>query len=91
MSTEYDYDDSSSEATSDDDGGEGHCEGCNRMFINKASLYQHLLDSSKHNWCFACSRDFATPDALEKVRINNSPWLTRLANVNIQALVFEGT
>ncbi|KZP03675.1 hypothetical protein FIBSPDRAFT_941393, partial [Athelia psychrophila] len=66
VSSEYDYGPSSSEASSDDDDGEGYCEGCNRTFVNKASLYQHLLDSSKHNWCFACSRDFTTPDALEK-------------------------
>ena len=71
-STEYEYyDDSSSEAHSDDsdDEGTGYCEGCNRIFVDKASLYQHLVDSAKHNWCFACSRDFATPGGLENVSI----------------------
>lgn len=71
-SSVYGYDESSDAETSDDDsdGGEAYCEGCERTFVSKASLYQHLLDSSKHNWCFACSRDFATPEALEKVGAN---------------------
>jgi hypothetical protein len=51
----------------DDDDEETLCVGCNRWFVDLASLYQHLSASSKHNWCFACSRDFATPTSLDQV------------------------
>lgn len=50
----------------DDDDEEPLCVGCNRWFVDLASLYQHLSASSKHNWCFACSRDFATPTSLDQ-------------------------
>lgn len=49
-----------------DDGDEPFCVGCNRWFVDLASLYQHLAASSKHNWCFVCSRDFATPTSLDQ-------------------------
>ncbi|KAG1899944.1 uncharacterized protein F5891DRAFT_1035307 [Suillus fuscotomentosus] len=42
------------------------CVGCNRWFVDLANLYQHLATSLKHNWCFLCSRDFATPTSLDQ-------------------------
>jgi hypothetical protein len=35
------------------------------------------LDNSKHNWCFTCSRDFATAQALNQVR-QPTPTMARL-------------
>lgn len=43
------------------------CSACERSFVNKLSLYQHRAASSKHNWCFVCSRDFSTDTALNQV------------------------
>ena len=43
------------------------CHACERSFVNRLSLYQHLAASSKHNWCFVCSRDFSTNTALDQV------------------------
>ncbi|KAF7977514.1 hypothetical protein HWV62_3496 [Athelia sp. TMB] len=54
-STEYDDDwevDSDDSDGSDD--GTAYCEGCNRLFVDKASLYQHLIDS----------KSFALPSAI---------------------------
>jgi len=42
------------------------CHACERSFVNRLSLYQHLAASSKHNWCFVCSRDFSTNTALDQ-------------------------
>ncbi|KZP12053.1 hypothetical protein FIBSPDRAFT_1050343 [Athelia psychrophila] len=51
----------SSEDTSDgDDDKPCWCKGCKRIFVDELSLYQHLIDKSKHNWCFVCSQDHAT-------------------------------
>ncbi|KAG2047537.1 hypothetical protein BDR06DRAFT_963813 [Suillus hirtellus] len=54
----------------DEDDGDGEeppfCVGCNRWFVDLASLYQHLATSLKHNWCFLCSREFATPTSLDQ-------------------------
>jgi len=61
--------DSSSDDSSDvSDDDEPYCRGCDRWFINLDSLYQHLSESLKHNWCFICSRDFSSETALEQVR-----------------------
>ncbi|KIK69146.1 hypothetical protein GYMLUDRAFT_214163 [Collybiopsis luxurians FD-317 M1] len=40
------------------------CQPCNRFFRNSASYFQHLAASSRHNWCFICSRDFSSSQAL---------------------------
>ncbi|OAX41878.1 hypothetical protein K503DRAFT_711747 [Rhizopogon vinicolor AM-OR11-026] len=50
----------------DDDDKEPFCAGCDRWFVDLASLCQHLAASLKHNWCFVCSRDFSSSDALER-------------------------
>ncbi|KAG2107898.1 uncharacterized protein F5147DRAFT_695632 [Suillus discolor] len=46
------------------------CVGCNRWFVDLANLYQHLATSLKHNWCFLCSRDFATPTSLDQANLD---------------------
>ena len=40
---------------------------CNRGFVNQQALFVHLANSSLHNWCFICSRDFSSPTALNQV------------------------
>jgi len=32
--------------------------------VDKAALNQHLVFNPIHNWCFVCSRDFSSPQAL---------------------------
>lgn len=64
---ESDYD-SSSDSESE---GEIHCSGCNRDFVDSTALNQHRIYSPKHNWCFACSRDFSTADGLDKVKFGS--------------------
>jgi len=46
---------------------EPFCSARARRFVDKLSLYQHLSASSKHNWCFVCSRDFVSASALDQV------------------------
>lgn len=46
---------------------DSYCTSCNREFGNQASLFQHLAASSRHNWCFICSRDFSSSSALSQV------------------------
>ncbi|KAF9476271.1 hypothetical protein BDN70DRAFT_184669 [Pholiota conissans] len=43
---------------------EPYCNGCERLFVNMYALNQHLFASPKHNWCFDCSRDFASESSL---------------------------
>ncbi|KIY51296.1 hypothetical protein FISHEDRAFT_37623, partial [Fistulina hepatica ATCC 64428] len=50
----------------EEDNDDDYCESCNRTFVDKAALYQHLARSFAHNWCFICSRDFSSPRALEQ-------------------------
>ncbi|KAG0706544.1 hypothetical protein DFH29DRAFT_988056 [Suillus ampliporus] len=50
----------------DDDDEEPFCAGCDRWFVDLESLYKYLTASSKHNWCFVCSRDFSTPTSLDQ-------------------------
>ena len=57
-----------------------YCSGCNRSFVDRASLFQHLATSSRHNWCFPCSRDFISPNALDQVRIAPEPRDNRKAH-----------
>ena len=52
----------------EEDDDEPFCSACARRFVDKLSLYQHLSASSKHNWCFVCSRDFVSMSALDQVR-----------------------
>jgi len=59
---DYDSDAGSSDCESLDD--DPYCDGCERQFINMVALNQHLFSSSRHNWCFDCSRDFSSPTAL---------------------------
>lgn len=43
--------------------------------MNREALLQHLAKSGRHNWCFVCSRDFATAHGLEQVRRHSlSTW-----------------
>ncbi|KAG2075860.1 hypothetical protein BDR04DRAFT_1090613 [Suillus decipiens] len=63
---EEEEDDDEEEEEEDDDDDELLCVGCNQWHIDLASLYHHLAVNSKHNWCFACSRDFATPTSLDQ-------------------------
>jgi C2H2-type zinc finger len=65
VSDEYAFE--SDDDKDDDDDEEPFCVGCKRWFVDLASLYQHLATSLKHNWCFLCSRDFATPTLLDQV------------------------
>lgn len=70
-SSGYDYE--SSDSGEEDE--TTFCKSCHRSFVNKLSLYRHLAQSSKHNWCFVCSRDFATESALDQhnsSRVHNS-------------------
>jgi hypothetical protein len=70
---EYNLRGLSSESDSDDDDNddvddkEPFCAGCDRWFVSLESLYKHLAASLKHNWCFVCSRDFASPSSLQQV------------------------
>ncbi|KAF9025405.1 hypothetical protein BDZ89DRAFT_1068283 [Hymenopellis radicata] len=50
------------EYESDDD--ETYCQLCDRSWVLKAAFYQHLRVNPAHNWCFECSKDFATPQSL---------------------------
>ncbi|TFK75427.1 hypothetical protein BDN72DRAFT_892375 [Pluteus cervinus] len=50
--------------TSEEDDVEPYCLSCNRRFNDTMSLYLHLANNSRHNWCFICSRDFSSPSAL---------------------------
>ncbi|KAG0694094.1 hypothetical protein DFH29DRAFT_985352 [Suillus ampliporus] len=50
----------------DDDDEEPFCAGCDRWFVDLESLYKYFAASSKHNWCFVCSRDFSTPTSLDQ-------------------------
>jgi hypothetical protein len=61
--SESDYDDDDDEESV----GDVRCEACSRDFTDRAGLLQHLAASSKHNWCFICSRDFGSPTALAQV------------------------
>ncbi|KAG8995777.1 hypothetical protein FRB93_001059 [Tulasnella sp. JGI-2019a] len=60
-------DDDDEDSESDDENNlDLSCDTCNRDFVSKQSLFQHLAESSRHNWCFICSRDFANERALEQ-------------------------
>ncbi|KIM41568.1 hypothetical protein M413DRAFT_11099 [Hebeloma cylindrosporum] len=41
-----------------------YCNGCQRQFVNMVALNQHLFHSLRHHWCFECSRDFRSQNAL---------------------------
>lgn len=45
----------------------GKCDSCDRNFVNQEALIKHLTDSSLHNWCFVCSKDFSSSTALAQV------------------------
>jgi hypothetical protein len=45
----------------------GKCDSCDRNFANQEALIKHLTDSSLHNWCFICSKDFSSSTALAQV------------------------
>ena len=45
----------------------GKCDSCDRNFANQEALIKHLTDSSLHNWCFICSKDFSSSNALAQV------------------------
>lgn len=45
----------------------GKCDSCDRNFANQEALIKHLADSSLHNWCFICSKDFSSSTALAQV------------------------
>ncbi|THV08404.1 hypothetical protein K435DRAFT_824909 [Dendrothele bispora CBS 962.96] len=55
-----------SEKDEDEDSNEddAYCKSCNRIFVDRQALYQHLRDSPLHNWCFICSKDFEQPTHL---------------------------
>jgi len=68
-SDDYDYssdvDDSDDDSTEDDE-EPPFCTSCARWFVSREGLTQHLANSSKHNWCFICSRDFSSAAALDQ-------------------------
>jgi hypothetical protein len=45
----------------------GKCDSCDRNFANQEALIKHLTDSSLHNWCFICSKDFSSSTTLAQV------------------------
>jgi hypothetical protein len=63
------------ESDGGDEGGEsnerveegGKCDSCDRNFANQEALIKHMTDSSLHNWCFICSKDFSSSTALAQV------------------------
>ncbi|KAK7470472.1 hypothetical protein VKT23_001898 [Stygiomarasmius scandens] len=61
--SDYEWDDDTdSDADSDlDSDTDTYCRTCDRSFIHREALYQHLSASAIHNWCFVCSRDFEHP------------------------------
>lgn len=67
---QYDNDDSDDDENHSDEDEQPHCDTCARSFVDTPSLYQHLAASPKHNWCFACSRDFSSAAALDQVSVN---------------------
>jgi len=54
----------------------GKCDSCDRNFANQEALIKHLTNSSLHNWCFICSKDFSSSTALAQVCLVhfNAPW-----------------
>ncbi|KAJ4483858.1 hypothetical protein J3R30DRAFT_1842868 [Lentinula aciculospora] len=54
----------SSSEQEDTDDYKTYCQSCDRKFKDSLSLFQHLAASSRHDWCFICSRDFSSPNAL---------------------------
>jgi len=79
-------DDSDAESDSTDD--DPYCYGCSRQFVDMAALNQHLLDSAKHNWCFECSRDFGSENALLNVsHVCNSSSIPDPRIVSIKTLL----
>ncbi|KAF9032011.1 hypothetical protein BDZ89DRAFT_1037293 [Hymenopellis radicata] len=87
---DYDYESEEYEPDDDDndDDDDPYCESCNRMFVHKEALYQHLSASSLHNWCFICSKDFrspklyrsTTPPASTRPRTSNAPSVRASSN-----------
>jgi hypothetical protein len=53
--------------SSDDSTDEAFCDSCNRSFVDISALNQHLVFNTSHNWCFVCSRDFSSAQALDQV------------------------
>lgn len=62
-----DNDESDEEEDDEDDNRVPYCSACRRWFINLDALDQHLTTNSRHNWCFECSKDFSSPQALQQV------------------------
>ncbi|KAF9025404.1 hypothetical protein BDZ89DRAFT_1102270 [Hymenopellis radicata] len=75
-SDESDTESEESDDSEDDD--QTHCASCKRMFVCKEALYQHLIASSAHNWCFLCSKDFQSAQALSEVANNTCPLCPRV-------------
>lgn len=50
-----------------DDDNEPFCAGCDRWFVDLASLYKHLAASLKYNRYFGCSCDFSSQSSFEQV------------------------
>ncbi|KAF5344092.1 hypothetical protein D9758_008819 [Tetrapyrgos nigripes] len=59
-----DSDSDSCSTRSEDD--EPYCIACQRHFVTQESLDQHLRDSSLHNWCFICRKDFGRLEDLNR-------------------------
>jgi len=56
-----------SDSDSDSDGDiTPYCRPCDRYFVHAEALRSHLTESEKHNWCFTCSKDFASYSALQQ-------------------------
>ncbi|KZV70593.1 hypothetical protein PENSPDRAFT_752398 [Peniophora sp. CONT] len=45
---------------------EVECHGCRQWFNNMNDFDRHFATSSRHNWCFECSKDFSSPHALQQ-------------------------
>jgi transcription elongation factor Elf1 len=54
----------------DDDYNEWTCQPCNRNFISRAAIDQHLEKSNVHDWCAACEREFPSQQALRNHRMD---------------------
>jgi len=63
MHSDSDDDSDDDSESSEEEEDVAYCKICNQGFRN-SSLAQHLANSSRHNWCFICSKDFSSANGL---------------------------
>ncbi len=66
--SESDTESEQSEGSEEDN--DPDCVSCKRTFVCKQALYQHLIASSAHHWCFRCWKDFSSAQSLSDVRVS---------------------